>query len=196
MYRVLCSTDDSLFTDYLTIEVEVPLAPGVFSASDVVSDLFPGRAQFAQDAKNILQSEYMFDIVNSSESNRADSASIYFDTYFDLNNALPALERVGVINKDIPQGKVHCFIHFRFSDHPLYDAGDRDHIQFVRDNAANYLSSRPADYVYPDESIVLSEQQLQQAYSQALEDLRDDLDIRIVGWVNRARKDASRKASK
>lgn len=199
------NSDEILFDDTILLEIDVEW-PGsaVLSSDSADSQKFPGVEKFKEDVLHLLEDEYHFEVIEDVYdgkrqkgyiSNREDSISIYFDTYFDLSEARPALERLGISYTDIAEsGKVFCFIHLRFSDHELNDEGDVAHRQFINDNAKKYAVRRGNLVFYvPEESIAINERSLHQAYSNALEDLKDELDFRIAAWVRRLHKINSRK---
>ena len=199
------NSDEVLFDDTIVLEIDINW-PGsaVTSSQDLYDQRFPGVEKFRQDVLQMLEDEYHFEVIEDVYdgkrqkghiSNREDSISIYFDTYFDLSNAGQVLQRLGINDTDIPEsGKVFCFIHLRFSDHELNDEGDVLHSRFVNDNAKKYAVQRGNIVFYvPEESIAISEKSLYRAYSNALEDLKDELDFRIAAWVRRLHRISRRK---
>ena len=187
--------DDSLLVD-ISVTVPESVLSSISSSEDVV--IFPGVEQFKKDVTAVLENEYHFDVIEDVYdgvkqkgyiSNRDDSISIYFDTYFDLSNAQPALDRLGIRLRKAPEtGKVYCFIHLRFSDHELNDLGDVNHRIFIAQNAQKYESQQSVTYIVPEESIVLPEETVYRYYTRALEELKDELDVRIAGWVRKCEK--------
>ena len=199
MKRVIIGSDETIrFTQYITFDVEVPMPAGVYSSTEAVTDLFPGREQFLSDAVKILEDEYHFDVVEEGNppkkghlSDRSDSASVYVNAFYNLENAVEPLKRVGVTDTSIPKGKtfiVECFIHFRFSDHELYDVGDADHNAYLNQNVKDHIANHPVSFVEKEVNVVVPEATLHRAYSEALDDMRDSLDIYIVGWVAKAKR--------
>lgn len=199
------NSDEVLFDDTIVLEIDINW-PGsaVTSSQDLYDQRFPGVEKFRQDVLRMLEDEYHFEVIEDVYdgkrqkghiSNREDSISIYFDTYFDLSNAGQVLQRLGINHTDIPEsGKVFCFIHLRFSDHELNDEGDVLHNRFVNNNAKKYAVQRGNIVFYvPEESIAISEKSLHRAYSNALEDLKDELDFRIAAWVRRLHRINGRK---
>lgn len=176
MKRLIRSTIE--FEDSILIDVEIPMPEGIYSSTVDKTTLFPGREQFQQDVLDILENEYHFEVVDSSVSNRPSSPSIYFDTYYTLEDG---------------SARIHCFIHFRFSDHVLNDVGDTDHIEFLRDNARKYTENRQVDFVIKEEDVTISSKELYRAYDIALDDLRDTLESRIQAWTRMARRRANRR---
>lgn len=183
--------------DHILIDIEMHIPDSIFGSSSTLQVFFPGVDQFKEDVVNILENEYGFEVIEDVYngikqkghfSDRPDSISIYFDTYFDLSKSADAIRRVGVSNLKAPQsGKVYCFIHFRFSDHMLADEGDAEHIRFIKENAKKYTSKR-SDLVQiiPEEEIELPEKLVYRYYDKAIEYLKTDLDTRIVSWVRKA----------
>ena len=199
------NSDEVLFDDTIVLEIDINW-PGsaVTSSQDLYDQRFPGVEKFRQDVLRMLEDEYHFEVIEDVYdgkrqkghiSNREDSISIYFDTYFDLSNAGQVLQRLGINDTDVPEsGKVFCFIHLRFSDHELNDEGDVLHNRFVNNNAKKYAVQRGNIVFYvPEESIAISEKSLYRAYSNALEDLKDELDFRIAAWVRRLHRINGRK---
>ena len=193
----LTDEDDVLFDDAIVIDVDITW-PGsaVTSSEKIYSQRFPGIEKFKEDVLYILENDYHFEVVEDVYNgkrqkgyitNREDSISIYFDTYFDLANAGDAIQRLGITNLDVPNsGKVFCFIYLRFSDHELNDSGDVAHNAFTSNNAKKYIVLRDnVGYFVPEENIVLEEKSLYRAYTNTLEDLKDELDFRIASWVKR-----------
>ena len=199
------NSDEVLFDDTIVLEIDINW-PGsaVTSSQDLYDQRFPGVEKFRQDVLRMLEDEYHFEVIEDVYdgkrqkghiSNREDSISIYFDTYFDLSNAGQVLQRLGINDTDVPEsGKVFCFIHLRFSDHELNDEGDVLHNRFVNNNAKKYAVQRGNIVFYvTEESIAISEKSLYRAYSNALEDLKDELDFRIAAWVRRLHRINGRK---
>lgn len=187
-----------LFDDTLLIDIDIYVSQDVLASSDIsvasVDCRFPGIDQFKDDVLRILEDDYGFDVIRDIYSgklqkgyvsNREDSVSIYFDTYFDLSRSKPAIDRLGIHNIDIPEsGKVFCFIHLRFSDHDLNDEGDVLHRKFLNDNAKKYSNDK-VTHIVKEESIQLPTKMLQRYYDRALEQLRSELDVRILSWLKR-----------
>lgn len=189
------SNNSILFDAIITVDIEIP----VISVESSTSVNFPGVKQFLSDVVNILEDEYKFYVIADSYndpsvftkghiSNRIDSNSIYIDTYYDLSNSRNALDNVGATNVQIPEGKIECFIHLRFSDHILNDAGDTEHLDYLTKNAKKYTKDHPVDFVYKEESFEVAESDLYRHYNDALDDLKDQLNARILYWVNKANK--------
>ena len=195
--KYLTDNSDVLFDDSILVDIDVDLSSYVMSSNND-STLFPGVEQFKNDVLKILEQEYKFDVIEDNYdgvlqkgyvSNRDGSASIYFDTYFDLSNAQYAIDRLGVKQPVPKDGKVFCFIHIRFSDHNLNDGGDSAHLQFVNENAKKYTENNPkVTHVIKDESIEVSERQLHRYYDAALDELKIELDSRILSWIRKADK--------
>ena len=190
--------DELLFDDVIRVDIEVkiPSNLGVSDENDTLQIVkFPGIEQFKKDVLDILENEYHFDVIEDTYegvkskghiSNRADSISLYFDTYFDLCYAGDAIRRVGVYYEEEKSGKVYCFIHLRFSDHDLADFGDALHRKFISDNAAKYTSNRSdVTHIMKEEQIILSEREVNYYYNQAIDDLRTQLDLKILYWVKK-----------
>ena len=186
-----------LFSDRLVITVELPYEHLVAASTDT-STRFPGIAQFKEDVLHILVNEYNFEVIEDVYdgvrqqgyiSNRDGSPSIYFDTYFDLHNAGPVIEKLGVKSADVPEGQIYCFIHIRFSEHDAGDYADKSHIKFVDTNAQKYASRRDdIKYVAKDEQIIVPEPILFGDYTQALDDIRYELDHKIFYWLGKAKR--------
>lgn len=181
-------------SDRIIINLDVSIPYAIYSVTQDNSNLFPGVEQFRKDVLAILEDEYHFEVIEDVYdgkrqkghcSNRQDSVSVYFDTYFDFANARDAIIRSGVTSLTVPeQGKVHCFIHFRFSDHILNDEGDKLHRDFLRENKNKYAANRPdVTHVIREEAIDLDETDLTRCYSDALDKLHDALDTRIAYWI-------------
>lgn len=190
-------SDEILFDDRITIDIEVDIPYVIDSSTHEQIIRFPGVEQFRQDVLDILENEYHFEVIEDMYngkkqkgyfSNRDDSISVYFDTYLDLCNVEPVLKRIGSVNCPVPgSGKIYCFIHFRFSDHILNDEGDQLHRRFIADNADKYTSDRPdVTHVMKEECITLNERDVTLYYNEALEDLRDQIDIRMTYWARKS----------
>lgn len=197
--KYLDPNDESIvFDDKIVIDVEIDLPLEIFSATtDLIK--FPGLEKFKQDVLNILENEYGFDVIEDIYdgrkqkghlSNRKDSVSLYFDTFYDLSKTAELLKRGRIENIEPLSGyKIFCFIHFRFSDHDLHDQGDVLHRQWLKQNTAKYAANRQdLAHVEDEEIIQVNENTLYRAYEQALDDLRFEIDIRIVGWLRKARR--------
>lgn len=189
------SEEEILFDDHIFIDIEVELDQGIMSSTYV--DRFPGKENFRKDVIDILENRYGFEVIKDVYdgklqkghfSDRSDSISLYLDTYFDLSKAGPALQRLKVQNIDIPEsGKIYCFIHLRISDHWHNNEGDTSHRDYINRNANKYTSNRSdITHVIKEEDIEVFEESLYQSYTEALEDLQDTLDVRILGWVRKA----------
>lgn len=188
-----------LLDDKLVLTIPVHIPESVLSSTSTSNQIivFPGVSQFKSDVCDILETDYKFEVIEDVYegklqkgyvSNRPDSISVYFDTYFDLVNAEPAIKRLGITNLPAPEsGKIFCYIRLRFSDHTLFDAGDVLHRQFIADNASKYVSQREGiTHAIPEEEIVLPESVVYRYYNKAIEHLRSDLDFRIASWVKKA----------
>lgn len=184
--------DDVLIEDKIYIDIEVNLDQYIAASQNI--HLFPGVDQFRQDVAEILEKEYKFEVVEDIYdgvrqkgycSNREDSESIYFDTYFDLSNGQDALDRLGVTKTKAPDsGLVYCFIHIRFSSHTLNDAGDTAHRNFIDQNEAKYLSrNHKVTHSIKEAEIEVSESDLYRYYDRAIFALKGDLDAKILSWI-------------
>lgn len=192
--KYLSINSNALFDDTIVIDIDInSLVRDIASATAI--DKFPGIEQFKQDVLNILENEYKFEVVEDTYNgkrqkgyitNREDSVSVYFDTFYDLSNADASLKRLGVSQKAPDSAQIFCFIHIRFSDHTLNDEGDSAHQKFLRENAAKYTENRKdVTHVIKEESIEIDKRSLQMYYNQALEDLRDALDVRTLYWIKK-----------
>lgn len=192
---------DVLIDDHILVDIDIDILTNVlssFQSNSSTEVFFPGIEQFKQDVLSILEDEYRFEVIEDIHdgklqkgyiSNREDSISIYFDTYFDLSNSGPSIERLGITQLDIPEqgDKVYCFIHLRFSDHDLIDQGDKLHRKFITENSLKYTENRPDVTIsYPDEYIEIPEKLLYRFYNEAIDTLKDELDFRIASWVKKA----------
>lgn len=180
----------STFTDDLVLHLDV-VFPDFVEAS---SNTYPGPEDFRKDVLDILENEYNFTVIEDIYrgkkqkgycSNRAGSLSIYFDTYFDFKDADDPISRLG-LNPSVvlPNARIYCFIHIRFSDHTLHDAGDPDHIAFITKNREKYMAKDPNVVGYIEEGEVeLDEHLIYRSYKEGLEDLRAALDSKILYWL-------------
>lgn len=192
------SKQEYLFDDTIRINIDINLPRSIFSSIQDVVVRFPGVEQFRVDVLDILENKYKFEVIEEMHdnkmqkgyiSNREDSISLYFNTYFDLTNAGDAFKRLGITNFSVPEsGKVFCFVQLRFSDHILNDEGDRAHRKFVADNIEKYTANRPdVTHIVPDQQdIEVPENLVYRYYDQALQSLEDDLDLHIIKWVKQA----------
>ena len=189
-----------LFYDKIVIDIEIELNDVISASSKIVR--FPGLDQFRQDAIDILESfgfEVITDVYDGKMqkghfSNRPDSISLYFDTYYDLHNAKDHIHISDTSKLEIPEkGKVYCFIHIRISDHTLNDMGDVAHMNYLNENAKKYLKANPkATHFIEEAEIELDETNLYFAYDAALQDLEDDLEFKLLTWLRRANRIARR----
>ena len=185
---------DILFEDKILIDIDISDIYDVIEPAEHIK--FPGNDAFRSGISKILKDEYKFDITPESEgeleyvTNRDLSESVYFNTYYELYNAGLPLERLGINSLKPPAaGKVHCFIHFRISGHILENVGDIAHIQFLDRNVEEHVKNRPdINFIQREEEIILPEYDLYFNYEKAVDELRSDLDVRIFGWVNKAKK--------
>lgn len=189
-----------LFDDTISITIDVDISFPISAATGSNFHRFPGLDQFKQDVLDILQDEYNFDVIEDVYdgilqkgyiTNREDGTSVYFNTYYDLANAGDSLKRLGVSTPyNLQPGLVFCFIHLRFSDHPLNDAGDKLHRAFIAKTTEKYMNQRPdipEDHKFTDEEILVDERTMQLYYNEAIDRLKNSLDSRIIGWVSWAR---------
>ncbi len=185
--------DDVLFETKLLINVDMNTCV-IESTSDIVR--FPSREEFREALVTILQDEYKFEIIAEDDgtsgqlSTRPDSESVYFNTYYDLSDAQSILDNLGVSRIHAPNaGKVHCFIHFRFSGHPLEDIGDVEHNTFLDNNVKKHTKDHPEiNYIEREAEVQLPETDLYLHYDTALENIKYELDGHIAGWVRKAYK--------
>jgi len=182
-----------------TLEIDIDIGRYLYKIASSTSaeyDRFPGVFQFKEDVLKILEDEYHFEVIEDVYdgvlqkghiSNRADSASLYFDTYYDLSNATEPKSRLGIASLNIPDsGKVYCYIHLRFSDHLHPDLGDKEHNAYLDRNIDKYANRADVTHVMKEEVFELREEALMLAYKDALRILKDDLDFRITSWVKKA----------
>ena len=191
------SKQDYLFDDILKIDIDLDMPSLIYSSTGGQVVRFPGIDRFREDVAHILEDEYNFVVIEDMHdgkvqkgyiTNREDSISVYFDTYFDLSNAEAAFKRLGITKYDIPEsGKVFCFIHLRFSDHELNDEGDVAHRKFLAENAKKYTADNDeVTHIIPDEQeVVIPESKVYRYYDEALDELRYELDLKVVTWVRR-----------
>ena len=190
-------SDEIMFDDTIRIDIEVDLLHAIQKVTaSSASVKFPGKEQFRQDVINILENDYHFIVIEDVYdgvkqkghfSDRPDSISLYFDTYFDLINAKDVFERMHLTRKDALNERIFCFINFRFSDHALHDMSDVLHRTYLKENVAKYAkNNRDVTHTVQEESIELDEKDMQYYYDDALEDLRSQLDSRIIYWVRKA----------
>ena len=180
---------DSIVVDFY---IDLPKVIESATSYNSVFSYFPGVEQLRIDIAEMLQDEYQFEVLtetaNGKEqqghcSNREDSISLYFNTFYNLNNAEPIFKKLGISSFTIPQdGIVKCFIHLRISDHPLNDYSDVEHREYVKKVVNENASDLPRENIFPDEDIRLNQSLIYRYYEQALEELRDDIELRIVGW--------------
>ena len=179
---------DCDISDKIIIDIDINLPPPYLAASTSIIAgqfaKFPGVVQFKEDVARILQNEYNFEIADSHISNRKDSVSVYFDTYFDIANAKDVVRKFGIKDTNIPsEGKVFCYIHIRFSDHTLSDMGDIHHRNYLKRNADKFVKERnEVTHVLPEQEIELQEKDLHYYYNDAIDDLRTQLELKMVYW--------------
>lgn len=189
-------TSQVLFDDKIEITVDVFPDYSIASSTSIEFSRFPGTEKFRLDVLDLLENKYHFEVIESLHegkrqkgyvSNRDDSCSVYFDTYFNIANAKDALVRLGKKDIKLPENaKVYCFIHIRFSDHDLANLGDIDTKKWLKENATKYISDRnDIKLVVEDENLYVSEREMQLYYNRALEELQEELDWRISRWVKR-----------
>lgn len=217
--RIFTSTvidSEIRFNDSLILRVEFPeiVSESIDAAS---GNIFPGREQLLEDVLRILEDEYHFDVIEdvyeeniglSSNrgkkmpdrrkghiSNRKDSMSVYYDTYYDLSNAVEPLKRQGITNLEIPNNTtVECYIHLRFSDHDLKNTGYLDHRNYLKDNMKKYTAGKDLLVSIDEEVVSIPAELLYRMYDRALDEVRYQLDDRIQSWVRTARRRAQERA--
>lgn len=195
--KYLRNDDSILFDDVISVDLEIDLPELIVAANQSKSIIiFPGVDKFREDVVRMLENEYKFEVIEDVHngkrqkgysSNRRGSISLYFDTYFDLSNVDYGLQRLGVSNYTKPDPKkVYCFIHLRFSDHDLNDEGDLAHRRFVADNVKKYTANRPdITHIMKEEVLTVSEEAIQRYYDEALDDLRSQIETRMLYWVRK-----------
>lgn len=180
--------------DKITIDVNVPFTEEFYqvSANTILASFvnYPGDEQFKRDVVDILENDFGFEVIEDNyngklqkgyKSNRADSLSFYFDTYFDFDKAIES----EVVDIDVPKGtKIYCFIHIRFSDHTLPDAGDVSHRRFLRDNVNKYASKKQGITHYVDEGEVeIEEHFIYRYYDKAIDLLKTAIKSKLPYWA-------------
>ena len=198
IYESNSVSKEVLFKDKIVIDLEVTLNELINIACSSSGEFikFPGVEKFKQDALDILINEYKFDVIEDEyegvkqrghSSNRKDSISLYFDTYYDLSNADYAIKNLGISNLKAPEsGLVYCYIHIRISDHLLPDMGQELHRKFLKDNMQKYGLNNPnVTHGMKEEEFELDERELNYYYNEALDSLRAELDLRITYWVRK-----------
>ncbi len=192
-------TNDILFDDAIKVKVEIDFSEiEDHITSSKQFNKFPGKEQFRKDVINLLEEKYLFDVIEDIYdgklqkghfSNRDDSLSLYVDTYLDLNK----LQELSSDSKAKGlEGKMYCFIHIRFSDHTLADAGDILHNNFIDENARKYADDR-VTHVMKDEEIEVDEYDINYYYNDALDDLDANIESRISYWIKKADRYLKRK---
>lgn len=195
------SSDPIILDDTVVVDIEIDLSDYIKSATSSNTVLVPGIEKFRKDVCDILENEYGFEVIEDNYrgrktkqkgyfSDRHGSFSVYFDTYYDLSKSEPVFKRLGMSNYTVPnKGKVYCFIHLRFSDHDLYNEGDAAHRRFLRTNREKYTANRSdITHVVDEERIKLSHTDMQRHYDEAIDDLKYELDTKILNWVRKANK--------
>lgn len=183
------NSDEFLFDDKILVQIDIYDLQSIASSTNF--ELFPGKEQFRKDVISLLEDKYHFEIIEDVHdgkmqkgyfSNRANNLSLYLDTYLDLTELknFSKDERAKSIS-----GKMFCFVHIRISDHTLADQGDVLHLDFIEDNAHKYDRSDVTHFM-KDEEIELKERDLYQYYTEAIEDLDDQIHFRIDYWVKNA----------
>lgn len=208
MKRQLIFADEQDFNkidlkEYIILHVDIPLYRYQLKDTTIASsssiEWFPGRDKFKDDVAKILEDEYHFQIIESEDngkkqkgvtSNRPDSSSIYFNTLFDFSKNRDIVKKF-TRGWEVPdRGVVNCFIYLRFSDHLLNDYSDSLHRNFVRNNIEEHLSQNPniTHFIKDQEEFILDERKLYQHYSDALVELRDDIEARFVAWIKKLKR--------
>lgn len=194
IYRRNPLHENILFEDQIIIDIDIDITDMIAASYSPISK-FPGVDNFRKEVLSILENDYHFDVIASEHngilqkgycSNRDQSASIYFDTYYDLNNAEEPISRLGATITTPISGNVYCFIHFRISDHYPNDANSIEHRQFLHDTIQKHVANRSDVSDAYEADIVIDEYTMQLHYDEALDELRDMLDAHILGWVRRA----------
>ena len=195
--KYLDDDSDILFDDTIVVDIDIELPYYLISAAtNQLKSKYPGLEQFKEDVLNILENEYHFEVIEDvydgtlqkgHVTNRKNGTSIYFDTYFDLSNAQPSLDRIKSSLKAPDSGLIYCFIHIRFSDHPDRAGGDAAHRKFVKKNAARYKDKNPdVTFALEDEAFEIPKELLANYYEEAIDDLKSQLDARMVHWIHKA----------
>ena len=182
---------DIIFSDSIQIHVDIDTDKQIYALNSI--QRFPGKDQFRQDAIDILES-FGFDIITDVYdgkmqkghfSNREDSISLYFDTYYDLHNAKDHISIADVSKLEIPEkSKVYCFVHIRISDHILNDEGDIEHREYIDKINSKYVDANPEVNHTIEDEIELNEYNVHLAYDQALDDLEYLLQYKLVSWLH------------
>lgn len=183
----------AVFDDTIKIDIDVDLRWLIAAATNSFKR-FPGISQFKEDVLNILEAEYNFEVIEDIYdgtkqkgyiTNRQDSCSVYFDTFYDISNAYEPMKRLGIQDPKITgKGQIFCFIHIRFSDHMLNDDADINHNTFLKQNSEKYTHQKSnIALVINQEDVILNERNMQYFYDEALDELRDALDTRISYWA-------------
>lgn len=186
-----------LFEDKITLNLDLVVDEKGHLEITSATQNFPGVEQFRKDIVEMLENEYKFEVIEDEydgkkqkgySSNRKDSISLYFDTYFDFANAHEVVKKAipGLADQVPEKGVIRCFIHLRISDHTLNDAGDVSHNEFLRENAKKYAFADPnVTHIIREEEFEVKEQELYLTYDEALDDLRADIEGRFLTWIKK-----------
>lgn len=190
--------EDIIIRDSIILDIEIPYVVASATRGWADNTKFPGEEQFRKDVLHILEDDYLFDVAEDDyngilqkgwTSDRDDSDSIYFNTFYNLQNAADALKRADYhIDASNVSGKVYCYILFRVSDHQLDSQFSEEHKDSYQANLKKHTSNRDDILFHRDDTIYLDEAALQQHYQDALDELKYELDGRISAWVRIAKK--------
>lgn len=187
-------TDDEIFLED-TIEIVISIDQTITSAKDynLRFDKYTTLDNLRKEIAELLTKKYKFNVVTEDIdgskqkgwiTNREDSNSIYFNTFYDLKNAKWIASEFSIpFDKVRTATKVKCFIHLSFSDHNHSDLGDPEHKRFIEHNFEEHTTD--------DVNLIIKEDRVEMpnsiitAYEEGIIELEYNLKQHIGDWVRR-----------
>ena len=188
-------TENEIFLED-TIEIVIDIDQGITSAKDykLRFDKFTTLDNLRKEIAELLIKKYKFNVLTENIggkqqkgwiTNRKDSDSIYFNTFYDLKNAKWIASELSIpFNKIGDRTKVKCFIHLSFSGHNHPDLGDMEHRRFLEKNLNEHTEGiDDIDNIIKEDRIKMPES-IVYAYEKGISELEEQLKQHISAWIN------------
>lgn len=188
-------TDDEIFLED-TIEIVIDIDQDITSAKDykLRFDEFTTLDNLRKEIAELLIKKYKFNVLTENidgkqqkgwVTNRKDSNSIYFNTFYDLKNAKWIASELSIpFSKISDRTKVKCFIHLSFSSHNHPDLGDVQHNRFLAKNLDRHTEGvNDIDNIIKEDRIEMLES-IVYAYEKGINELEEQLKQHISIWIN------------
>lgn len=197
------SEDDIFLSTEIIVHVSLPrISVTAAESININKDKLVDVEAYREDVADILEKEFKFQVVlenvkgklqrgkssnrnnsffrhRNNAGNEVQSASVYFNVFYDLINSefRPKTDTV--------PHKVKCSIFIDVSEHWHNDLGDIAHRNFINEQAEKRkAAANDIDVTIKDEFVQVPEY-IYNEYKKALDDVRTAIKERIQDWTRR-----------